>query len=147
MRGSRRNIQAHYDLGNAFYGLWLDPGMTYSSALFHDDHELAKAQTNKYDRIVDRLAARSGSVLEIGCGWGGFAERAVQRGDYAIKGITLSDEQHAFAHDRVGANSDIVLEDYRAQDGQFDNIVSIEMFEAVGEQYWEHLFRQDRASP
>jgi len=141
MQGSRRNIQAHYDLGNDFYSLWLDSTMTYSSALFSAPHEnLATAQNNKYDRIIDRLSGNSGSVLEIGCGWGGFAERAVNRGDYTVKGITLSNEQQAYAHERLGGNAEIVLEDYRAQRGTFDNIVSIEMFEAVGESYWPTYF-------
>lgn len=140
LRGSRRNIQAHYDLGNDFYKLWLDPTMTYSAGLFGADGDLQQAQLNKYDRIVDRLQAPSGSVLEIGCGWGGFAERAVERGDYAVKGITLSAAQHAYATDRMQGRADIALEDYRAQGGQFDSIVSIEMFEAVGEKYWQTYF-------
>lgn len=141
MQGSRRNIQAHYDLGNDFYSLWLDPTMTYSSALFSTPQEtLATAQNNKYDRIIDRLSGSSGSVLEIGCGWGGFAERAVNRGDYAVKGITLSHQQQAYACNRLGGQAQIALEDYRAQRGSFDNIVSIEMFEAVGESYWPTYF-------
>jgi cyclopropane-fatty-acyl-phospholipid synthase len=142
LRGSRRNIQAHYDLGNDFYKLWLDPTMTYSAALFGQDGDLTQAQLNKYDRIIDRLQAESGSVLEIGCGWGGFAERAAERGDYSIKGITLSDEQYEFARNRVKDRASIVLEDYRAQEGTFDNIVSIEMFEAVGEKYWQTYFQK-----
>ena len=141
MKGSRKNIQAHYDLGNDFYKLWLDPTMTYSSALYKDGKEsLERAQLNKYDRIVDRLDNNSGSVLEIGCGWGGFADRASTRGDFGIKGITLSDEQHAYAKDRLGGRADIVIEDYRIQKSRFDHIVSIEMFEAVGEQYWPTYF-------
>ncbi|MDB5491635.1 MAG: cyclopropane-fatty-acyl-phospholipid synthase family protein [Micavibrio sp.] len=141
LSGSRRNIQAHYDLGNDFYSLWLDPTMTYSSAIFSSPGEnLAQAQNNKYDRIIDRLSSASGSVLEIGCGWGGFAERAVGRGDYAVKGITLSNEQQTYASGRLGCRANIALEDYRAQRGTFDNIVSIEMFEAVGEAYWPTYF-------
>lgn len=92
--GSKKNIHAHYDLGNEFYKLWLDESMTYSSALFTTPTEdLVTAQHNKYDRIMDRLGD-SGRVLEIGCGWGGFAERAVSRKDYEIKGLTISNAQH-----------------------------------------------------
>lgn len=140
MRGSRKNIHAHYDLGNDFYALWLDPTMTYSSALFKDAQEdLVSAQYNKYDRIIGRMS-RSGNVLEIGCGWGGFAERALQNNDFAIKGVTISQEQHDYASARLGKQADIVLEDYRIQQGKYDNIVSIEMFEAVGEQFWPVYF-------
>ena len=142
LRGSQRNIHAHYDLGNDFYRLWLDPGMTYSAALFQPGQgDLRKAQDQKYDRLLDRLQARSGSLLEIGCGWGGLAERAVERGDYRVKGLTLSQEQHAYAQARLGDKAQIALEDYRTQKGVFDNIVSIEMFEAVGERYWPVYFR------
>lgn len=143
LAGSKRNIHAHYDLGNDFYSQWLDPSMTYSSALYKDDKEtLQLAQMNKYDRIVERLEAPSGSILEIGCGWGGFAERALERGDYAIKGITLSEEQKAYAQQRLGRSASVALEDYRAQQGKFDRIVSIEMFEAVGEKFWPQYFGQ-----
>ena len=143
LRGSRKNIQAHYDLGNDFYSLWLDPTMTYSAALYNNDNEdLIQAQNNKYDRIIDRLDQLSGHVLEVGCGWGGFADRATDRKDrdYHVKGITLSDEQHKYAKVRLGERADIVLEDYRHQTGKYDNIVSIEMFEAVGEKYWPTYF-------
>ena len=144
LRGSKRNIHAHYDLGNDFYSLWLDPGMTYSSALWRrPDESLDQAQLNKYDRILDRLEVDSGRLLEVGCGWGGFAERALQRGDFGYRGITLSDEQHRWANDRLagfGTDPRVVLEDYRAQQGKFDHIVSIEMFEAVGERYWRTYF-------
>ena len=141
LTGSRKNIQAHYDLGNEFYKLWLDPTMTYSCALYGGTNDnLTQAQHNKYDRIIDRLNASSGRVLEIGCGWGGFAERATERGDFSVKGITLSDEQHEFAAHRLAGKADIALEDYRHQSGQFDNIVSIEMFEAVGEKFWPSYF-------
>ena len=140
IRGSKKNIQAHYDLGNAFYALWLDPTMTYSSAIFADgDEPLADAQHRKYDRIIERIKP-SGSLLEIGCGWGGFAERALQKGDYDIKGLTLSQAQHDFASERVGNNATIALEDYRHQQGLYDQIVSIEMFEAVGEKFWPVYF-------
>lgn len=141
LSGSKKNIHAHYDLGNDFYSLWLDPSMTYSAALYKSpDDSLEKAQLNKYDRIVERLEAPSGSILEIGCGWGGFAERALETGDYAIKGITLSEEQKHYAQRRLGSSAHIALEDYRTQDGQFDRIVSIEMFEAVGEKFWPLYF-------
>lgn len=143
LRGSKKNIHAHYDLGNDFYSLWLDPGMTYSSALFrHPGEDIVDAQNNKYDRIIDRMDMTSGRVLEIGCGWGGFAERALGRGDYDMRGITLSNEQHDYARHRLGGTADIVLEDYRHQSGQYDRIVSIEMFEAVGEKYWPSYFSQ-----
>ncbi len=141
LRGSKKNIHAHYDLGNDFYKLWLDPTMTYSAAIFNDHNEpLQQAQHNKYDRMIDCLDASSGNILEIGCGWGGFAERATQKGDFRVKGITLSEEQHAYAQRRMGDKADIVLEDYRNQNGTFNNIVSIEMFEAVGERYWPTYF-------
>jgi len=141
LRGSRRNISAHYDLGNEFYALWLDPSMTYSSALYRYAGEtLHNAQMNKYDRIIDRLNMRSGSILEVGCGWGGFAERALQRHDYALKGITLSQKQQSFAQQKLGDKASIVLEDYRHQSGKYDSIVSIEMFEAVGMEYWATYF-------
>lgn len=143
VKGSKRNIHAHYDLGNDFYDLWLDPSMTYSSALFKNENEtLEQAQNNKYDRILDRLDGDKGSLLEIGCGWGGFAERAAFKGDYDLKGITLSTEQHAFARQRLGEKANIVIEDYRHQRGKFDHIVSIEMFEAVGEKYWPTYFNK-----
>jgi cyclopropane-fatty-acyl-phospholipid synthase len=141
--GSKRNISAHYDLGNAFYSLWLDRTMTYSSAIYSNPSEnLESAQHNKYDRIINRLGKNSGSVLEIGCGWGGFAERALTQGDFNIKGITLSEEQHRFANVRLKNNAQITLEDYRDQTGKFDHIVSIEMFEAVGERYWPTYFNK-----
>lgn len=143
LKGSRRNIHEHYDLGNNFYSLWLDPTMTYSSALYkNDDESMVRAQYNKYDRIIDRMETNSGRVLEVGCGWGGFSERAHQKGDYALKGITLSDQQHDFARDRTKGYADIVLEDYRHQSGIYDRIVSIEMFEAVGERFWPVYFKK-----
>ena len=141
IKGSKRNIHAHYDLGNEFYKLWLDPSMTYSSAIFKSNEEsLTQAQYNKYDRILNCLNTTSGNILEIGCGWGGFAERANSNGDFKVKGITLSDEQYDYARNRLGGASNIVLEDYRHQNGKFDHIVSIEMFEAVGEKYWSTYF-------
>ena len=141
IKGSKKNIHAHYDLGNNFYELWLDPSMTYSSAIFKDDKEdITSAQHNKYDRMIDCTGKNSGSLLEVGCGWGGLAERASERGDFGIKGITLSEEQHAYAQKRLGQKADIVLEDYRHQKDKFDSIISIEMFEAVGERYWPTYF-------
>lgn len=143
LKGSKKNIHAHYDLGNAFYQLWLDPTMTYSSALFNTPQEsLEQGQWNKYDRILDILGPEKGDILEIGCGWGGFAERAVSRGHTSVKGITLSEEQHAYARKRLAGQADIVIEDYRHQKGLFDYIVSIEMFEAVGEKYWPVYFKK-----
>ena len=143
--GSRRNISAHYDLGNDFYRLWLDETMTYSSALFEAGDATAKdplaaAQHRKYDRIVEGLGRNSGRILEIGCGWGGFAERALAKGDFAPKGLTLSHEQAAFARERLGQGAEIALQDYRDERGKFDHVVSIEMFEAVGERYWPTYF-------
>lgn len=143
LAGSRKNIQAHYDLGNDFYKLWLDPSMTYSSAIYKtQDETLEGAQHNKYDRILDQMNVDSGSILEIGCGWGGFAERAMERGDFDIKGLTLSEEQKSYAEQRLQSKAEIALEDYRIQKGKFDNIVSIEMFEAVGEKFWPQYFNQ-----
>jgi cyclopropane-fatty-acyl-phospholipid synthase len=143
LKGSKKNIHAHYDLGNQFYKLWLDPSMTYSAAIFKDQNDsLEKAQYNKYDRILDCLSQKSGSLLEVGCGWGGFAERSQSIGDYDFKGITLSQEQHDYARQRLGSRAHIALEDYRHQTGKFDNIVSIEMFEAVGERYWPTYFEK-----
>ncbi|WBU58062.1 SAM-dependent methyltransferase [Paracoccus sediminicola] len=138
--GSRRNISAHYDLGNDFYGLWLDKTMTYSSALFAEGDDLETAQRRKYDRIIDGLGGGSGRLLEIGCGWGGFAERALERGDFAPKGLTLSTEQADYARDRLGPGAEIALQDYRDEKGKYDHIVSIEMFEAVGEKFWPVYF-------
>ncbi|MBK5969794.1 MULTISPECIES: SAM-dependent methyltransferase [Thiorhodovibrio] len=164
--GSRRNIAHHYDLGNAFYRLWLDPSMTYSAGLFgeqvdgeidghvdqrveeHNDASaettnigLEQAQRQKYQSLLEMLDAEPGAhLLEIGCGWGGFAREAVAAG-HRISGITLSSEQLAWARETLTAPSatgqvDLHLRDYRDLDGQFDHIVSIEMFEAVGERYW-----------
>ena len=125
LRGSKKNIHAHYDLGNEFYKLWLDPTMTYSSALFANAKEdLISAQYRKYDRILERLDA-SGTLLEIGCGWGGFVERALEVGDYAVKGLTISNAQYDYANKRLKEDAKIVLEDYRLQQGKYDQIVSI----------------------
>ncbi|AKC70750.1 SAM-dependent methyltransferase [Pandoraea oxalativorans] len=145
--GSRRNIHAHYDLGNRFYGLWLDPTWTYSSALFEGDAQrsLADAQRAKYQHIVDTLGLRPGQrVLEIGCGWGGFALHAASQG-IAVHGITLSHEQLSLAQARIADArasplATVSLTDYRDVQGQFDAVVSIEMFEAVGQAYWTRYF-------
>lgn len=139
--GSRRNIHAHYDLGNEFYKVWLDEGMTYSSAIFNDPSEsLTDAQNNKYDRILNHLGKGSGKILEVGCGWGGFAERAADRHGFSVRGVTISNAQYDYAAARLGKKAQIDLKDYRLLDGVFDHIVSIEMFEAVGEQYWNTYF-------
>ena len=137
--GSARNIQAHYDVGNDFYRLWLDKSMTYSSALYAGTDELYRAQQNKYERILSKFEKPKASVLEIGCGWGGFAERAAAS-DHHVTGLTISPAQHDFAKNRLSGAADIRLEDYRKCKGQFDHIVSIEMFEAVGEHYWPQYF-------
>jgi cyclopropane-fatty-acyl-phospholipid synthase len=145
--GSRRNIAFHYDLGNEFYKLWLDETMTYSSALFKDQRQsLADAQTAKYQRIIEELKISADDhVLEIGCGWGGFAEEAIRSTGCRITCLTLSKEQAAFAQDRLDRagladRADIRLEDYRDCQGKFTKIVSIEMFEAVGEENWPTYF-------
>jgi cyclopropane-fatty-acyl-phospholipid synthase len=146
-RGSARNIGLHYDLGNDFYKLWLDPGMTYSSARFEGGlgGDLETAQDAKYQRMVELAGVGPGdSVLEIGCGWGGFAEYAARRG-ISVQGVTLSREQLAYARERLsGAGLDsranLALRDYRDIKGHHDHVVSIEMLEAVGERYWPAYF-------
>lgn len=145
--GSRRNIAYHYDLGNSFYGAWLDESMTYSSALYtRPDMTLEEAQEAKYARIVDQLGlGPDDHVLEIGCGWGGFAEYAIRRTGCRVTGLTLSQEQARYARRRLAAagladNAEIRLEDYRDCRGKFTAIVSIEMFEAVGEENWPVYF-------
>jgi len=137
-RGAGRNIRAHYDVGNEFYGEWLDPGFTYSSALFAGDADLERGHARKYDRILTCLGERE-QVLEIGCGWGGFAERAADRG-YDVTAITISPSQKAYADARLDGRADIRLCDYRNADGSYAGIVSIEMIEAVGERYWPAYF-------
>jgi len=139
IKGSSRNIKDHYDVGNDFYSLWLDPSMTYSSALYNGTGDLYRAQQNKYERILSKFREKKASVLEIGCGWGGFAERAAAD-DHHVTGLTISPAQHKFATNRLKGSADIKLEDYRLTKGTFDNIVSIEMFEAVGEHYWPQYF-------
>ena len=151
-RGSRRNIAAHYDLGNSFFERWLDPGMTYSSGLFTSaDQTLEDAQTAKLDRAIRLLDLSGGEhVLEIGCGWGSMAERIVQQDGCAVTGLTLSAAQLAYARARLhrpiaGGRCDLRLQDYRDVTGTFDRIVSIEMLEAVGEAYWPVYFAKLRA--
>ena len=148
-RGSRRNIAFHYDLGNTFYERWLDPTMTYSSAIFETgDETLEAAQRRKYRRICEQLRLSPGSrVLEIGCGWGGFAETAIREFGCHVTGLTLSQEQHDYAIARLdraglGRKADIRLQDYRDIAERFDAIASIEMFEAVGEENWGVYFDQ-----
>ncbi|WP_300544947.1 cyclopropane-fatty-acyl-phospholipid synthase family protein [Maricaulis sp.] len=150
-RGSRRNIAFHYDLGNAFYETWLDSSMTYSSALFEKVGEaLAEAQDRKYRRICDTLNLKPGDrVLEIGCGWGGFAEVAARDYGCHVTGLTLSREQHDYARTRLeraglAGKAEIRMQDYRDVSETFDAIASIEMFEAVGEANWPTYF--DRVS-
>ena len=146
-RGSRRNIAAHYDLGNEFYSHWLDNTMSYSSALFTDfGEELEVGQNRKYQRLAKALKLKEGDqVLESGWGWGGFAEIAAKEYKCNVVGITLSNEQAKFAQRRMQENQlsnlvDIRIEDYRDVQGSFDKIVSIEMFEAVGEEHWRNYF-------
>lgn len=152
-RGSRRNIAAHYDLGNDFYEKWLDAGMTYSSGLFSSAGQtLEVAQDAKLDRVIDMLDLSGGeTVLEIGCGWGGLAERLMDRHDCVVTAVTLSSEQLAFVQRRLrnraqSGRCDIRLEDYRDIRGEFDHIVSIEMLESVGESYWSIYFNKLRNS-
>ena len=148
-RGSRKNIHAHYDIGNAFYRLWLDDTMTYSSALFAGDprQELPQAQRAKFQRALDECGVRAGDrVLEIGCGWGALAEEAACARGAHVTGVTLSTEQLDYARERLtragaATRADLRLQDYRdIADAPFDAIVSIEMFEAVGREYWESFF-------
>ena len=144
---ARKNISYHYDLGNDFYGLWLDDTMTYSSALFATGQEsLEAAQTAKYKQMVDEMGAQPGDhILEIGCGWGGFAEYAAKERGLKVTCLTISEQQLNFAVDRIkrAGLSDLVdfkLQDYRDEKGVYDGIASIEMFEAVGEKYWPVYF-------
>jgi len=142
---SKKNIHAHYDLGNAFYELWLDSSMTYSSALFQnlEDEPLESAQKNKYQKIIDSLNLKPGdNILEIGCGWGGFIEHASKLG-INVTGLTISKEQFEYASSRItnlGGTQKILYEDYRVHEGLYDAVVSIEMLEAVGSKYWNEYF-------
>jgi cyclopropane-fatty-acyl-phospholipid synthase len=150
---ARKNIAEHYDLGNSFYRLWLDETMTYSSALFSREgpsavqQDLALAQRMKYQRVLDELKLNTEfpKILEIGCGWGGFAEAAVRDANAKVVGLTLSKEQLAFAEQRMRdrgyeKSASFKLQDYREEDERYDGIASIEMFEAVGESYWPGYF-------
>jgi cyclopropane-fatty-acyl-phospholipid synthase len=155
-RGSRRNIAAHYDLGNAFYSQWLDPTMTYSSGVFERaDMSLEDAQRAKWRRMAETLDLKPGhTVLEIGCGWAGFAMFAAREYGCHVTGITLSREQYDYAKSAVSSvglseRIDIQLVDYRDVQGRFDRIASIEMFEAVGEAHWPTFFNvvRERLTP
>ncbi len=149
---ARRNISYHYDLGNDFYALWLDDSMTYSSALFRTGQEsLERAQEQKYAALVDAMGAKPGDhVLEIGCGWGGFAEYAAGKRGLRVTGLTISRAQYDYALERMARAGlsdrvEIRLQDYRDEAGRYDGIASIEMFEAVGEKYWPVYFDKLRA--
>jgi len=149
--GSKKNIHAHYDLGNSFYEQWLDPSMTYSSALYAKPGQaLSAAQHNKYAALAKSMGLQRGqTVLEIGCGWGGFAEFAAKEVGARLTGITISQAQYEYARKRLfdkglAEKADIRLIDYRDVDGQFDRVASIEMFEAVGEEYWPTYFGKVR---
>lgn len=155
-RQAKKNIQHHYDLGNAFYRLWLDETMTYSSAIFQNPQEsLETAQKRKYASMVDQIGAQPGEhVLEIGCGWGGFAEYAAKERGLRVTGLTISQAQHDYAVERIARAGlsdrvEIKLQDYRDERGSYDGIASIEMFEAVGERYWPVYFNslRDRLKP
>jgi len=149
--GARRNILAHYDLGNAFYSRWLDPSMTYSSARYERPGQpLSEAQRNKYASLARQIGlGPDHHVLEIGCGWGGFAEFAAGEIGAKVTGITISPAQYEFARKRMfdqglAERAQIRLVDYRDVQGEFDRVASIEMFEAVGEEYWPLYFRKIR---
>ena len=155
-RGSRRNILAHYDLGNRFYALWLDRTMTYSAALFlNPQAPLEEAQRSKYRSLAERLGLESGHrLLELGCGWGGFAEFVAAEIGARVTAITISDQQHAFAAARIQAAGladrvEVRLQDYRDVAGRYDRVAAIEMLEAVGERYWPLFFGKlrDRLTP
>ncbi|MEX0284882.1 MAG: class I SAM-dependent methyltransferase [Paracoccaceae bacterium] len=153
---AKKNISYHYDLGNDFYGLWLDDTMTYSSALYETGQEsMEAAQTAKYASMVDQMGVQPGDhVLEIGCGWGGFAEYAAKERGLRVTGLTISKEQLKYAQERMqkaglADRVDLKLQDYRDEKGVYDGIASIEMFEAVGEKYWPIYFKtvRDRLKP
>jgi cyclopropane-fatty-acyl-phospholipid synthase len=150
-RQARLNIYRHYDIGNAFYSAWLDPSMTYSSALFEEGAaDLTAAQNNKYRRLAEAIDLRPGQkLLEIGCGWGGFAEFAAKTFGAKVVGLTISREQRDFAQARIQAaglndHVEIRLQDYRDERDLYDRIASIEMIEAVGEEFWPTYFSQVR---
>ena len=146
---AKKNISRHYDLGNKFYEYWLDKSMTYSSAIFHEKSiEIEDAQNNKYKRLAELSSINNGDeVLEIGCGWGGFAEFLGKNYDCKVTAITISEEQFKFATKRIAEAKlaekvKIVFCDYRNLSGKFDKIISIEMFEAVGSEYWNTFFKK-----
>lgn len=146
---AKKNIMAHYDLGNEFYRLWLDPSMSYSSAYFQNPgQDLESAQMAKYDRIIDRLNIRSGDhILEIGCGWGGFFGRAVERTGCKVTAVMNSPEQarynrEAIERKKMAGHVTLQEKDYRDIEGRFDKVVSIEMIEAVGERHWGSFFNK-----
>ena len=148
---AKKNISYHYDLGNKFYSYWLDKSMTYSSAIFskpNDDLEIA--QTNKYKRLAKLVSVEDGdNILEIGCGWGGFSEFLGKEYDCNVTAITISKEQYNFAKKRIKKANlenriDVRYCDYRKIDGKFDKVLSIEMFEAVGKEYWNNFFSKIR---
>ena len=148
---SKENIAKHYDLGNDFFSLWLDNTLTYSSAIFDEQNkDLSSAQNNKYQKLINLMKPNHGDkVLEIGCGWGGFAEYAAGNRGANVKGLTISQEQHDFAVERINKAGlsdkvEIVMQDYRDEADQYDGIASIEMFEAVGEKYWPSYFNTVR---
>ncbi len=142
--GSRRNIVEHYDLGNEFYAAWLDPGMSYSAALYSNaEQSLEDAQRAKQQRVVELLAPEAGHrVLEIGCGWGGLIDHIITGSGATVTGITLSPAQHAYAEATLAGlpGAEVRLQDYREVTETYDRIVSIEMIEAVGEAYWPTYF-------
>ena len=155
-RQAKKNISHHYDLGNDFYGEWLDDTMTYSSAKFDTGQEsLENAQIAKYASMVDLMGVKPGDhVLEIGCGWGGFAEYAAKERGLKVTGLTISNEQLVYAQDRMKRlgledQVELKLQDYRDEQGLYDGIASIEMFEAVGERYWPTYFNvvRERLKP
>ena len=146
---AKKNISRHYDLGNKFYEYWLDKSMTYSSAIFHDKSiGIEDAQNNKYKRLAELSSINNGDeILEIGCGWGGFAEFLGKNYDCKVTAITISEEQFKFATRRIAEAKlaekvKIVFCDYRNISGKFDKIISIEMFEAVGSEYWSAFFKK-----
>lgn len=146
---AKKNISFHYDLGNKFYEYWLDKTMTYSSAIFNNKSiELEAAQNNKYKKLAELSAIKNGDqILEIGCGWGGFAEFIGNNYDCNLTAVTISKEQYEYTKKRIfDANLshkiEVLLCDYRNITGKFDKIVSIEMFEAVGKQYWNTFFKK-----
>ncbi len=146
--GSRKNIAAHYDLGNDFYKLWLDETLSYSAALFsHPDEPLVVAQKRKVARLIEQLNLHAGqTLLEIGCGWGELMQQALDKG-VKVTALTLSSEQQRLVQERLysaieSKNAQVLLQDYRHHQGHYDAIVSVEMFEAVGEKWWHVYFEQ-----